>query len=150
MIYNKNGQGALEYLLLLGGAVLIAVIVIALLISTGAPNNKNAQEKARAAQSSIGSVAVAPIIYSTGCDIPSGVNNMDIEYNGGQLTATLDGFPANVSNHPTQPGHAEIFITDLCSGVGSKTVILTSTISATNSSASTTYVFMDNQSQDPP
>ncbi|MDD4662881.1 MAG: class III signal peptide-containing protein, partial [Candidatus ainarchaeum sp.] len=29
---NRKGQGALEYLLLIGGAVLIAVIVIALLV----------------------------------------------------------------------------------------------------------------------
>jgi uncharacterized protein (UPF0333 family) len=30
---DKKGQGALEYLLLIGGAVLVAVIVIALLIT---------------------------------------------------------------------------------------------------------------------
>ncbi|MFH1391367.1 MAG: class III signal peptide-containing protein [Candidatus Diapherotrites archaeon] len=33
MILDKKGQGALEYLLLIGGAVLVAVIVITLLLS---------------------------------------------------------------------------------------------------------------------
>ncbi|MFH0715032.1 MAG: class III signal peptide-containing protein [Candidatus Diapherotrites archaeon] len=32
---NKKGQGSLEYLLLIGGAVLVAVIVIALVITFG-------------------------------------------------------------------------------------------------------------------
>tara|TARA_Y100000310_G_scaffold338782_2_gene429440 strand:+ start:587 stop:841 length:255 start_codon:yes stop_codon:yes gene_type:complete len=33
MTLDKKGQGALEYLLLIGGAVLVAVIVITLLLS---------------------------------------------------------------------------------------------------------------------
>lgn len=145
MNLNKTGQGALEYLLLIGGAVLIAVIVIALLISTGSPNNKSTQDNASAAQSSMGSVAIAPIIYSTGCDIAGGVNDIDIEYNGGILTATLNGASAIITDHPIQAGHAKMFIEDLCLGTGQKTIILTSTNAATNSSASTTYTFLDNQ-----
>ena len=40
---NIKGQGALEYLLLIGGAVLVAAIVIALVtgIPTGTPNPQN-------------------------------------------------------------------------------------------------------------
>lgn len=50
---NKKlrGQGALEYLLLIGGAVLIAVIVIALLVGMGGQSRDTAQEQAdKAAQ----------------------------------------------------------------------------------------------------
>lgn len=34
-MFGKKGQGSLEYLLLIGGAVLVAAIVIALVISSG-------------------------------------------------------------------------------------------------------------------
>jgi hypothetical protein len=49
---NKKfkGQGALEYLLLIGGAVLIAVIVIALLVGMGGQSRDTAQEQADRAQ----------------------------------------------------------------------------------------------------
>jgi hypothetical protein len=50
---NKKirGQGALEYLLLIGGAVLIAVIVIALLVGMGGQSRDTAQDQAdKAAQ----------------------------------------------------------------------------------------------------
>jgi hypothetical protein len=145
MNLNKTGQGALEYLLLLGGAILVGVIVIMLLISTSSPSNKVANENITSAESNLNSVAVAPIIYSVGCDVSGAVNDIDIEYNGGLLTATLNGAPANISNHPTQPGHAKINIVDLCLNTGQKTVILTSTNATTNSSASATYTFLDNQ-----
>jgi uncharacterized protein (UPF0333 family) len=45
MKFNKKGQGALEYLLLIGGAVLIAVIVIALLVGMGSENATTARER---------------------------------------------------------------------------------------------------------
>lgn len=45
-----KGQGALEYLLLIGGAVLIAVIVIALLVGMGGQSRDAAQEQADRAQ----------------------------------------------------------------------------------------------------
>lgn len=46
MKFNKKGQGALEYLLLIGGAVLIAVIVIALLVGMGSSSRANTEKNA--------------------------------------------------------------------------------------------------------
>lgn len=46
MFSKKKGQGALEYLLLIGGAVLIAVIVIALLVGMGGQSRDTAKEQA--------------------------------------------------------------------------------------------------------
>ncbi len=43
---NQKGQGALEYLLLIGGAVLIAVIIIALLVGMGGGGRESAQQQA--------------------------------------------------------------------------------------------------------
>lgn len=45
----KKGQGALEYLLLIGGAVLIAVIVIALLVGMGGQSRDSAAAQAEKA-----------------------------------------------------------------------------------------------------
>ncbi len=47
---KNKGQGALEYLLLIGGAVLIAVIVIALLVGMGGQSRESAQDQATKAQ----------------------------------------------------------------------------------------------------
>ena len=51
MIFTKKkGQGALEYLLLIGGAVLIAVIVIALLVGMGGQSRDSAQDQSNKVQ----------------------------------------------------------------------------------------------------
>ncbi len=47
---KTKGQGALEYLLLIGGAVLIAVIVIALLVGMGGQSKDTAQDQTNKAQ----------------------------------------------------------------------------------------------------
>ncbi|MFA7575852.1 MAG: class III signal peptide-containing protein [archaeon] len=50
---NRKGQGALEYLLLIGGAVLIAVIVIALLVGMGGQSRDTASTQADKAQAAL-------------------------------------------------------------------------------------------------
>lgn len=42
---NSKGQGALEYLLIIGGVVLVAVIVVALLIGMSTDNSENAKKQ---------------------------------------------------------------------------------------------------------
>ena len=46
---DNKGQGALEYLLLLGGAVLIAAVVISLLFNIGTAANAEANTGAESA-----------------------------------------------------------------------------------------------------
>lgn len=43
---NERGQGSLEYLLLIGGAILVAVIIIGLVISTSGTVGDEAQAQA--------------------------------------------------------------------------------------------------------
>jgi len=45
LINEEKGQGALEYLLLIGGAVLVAVIVISLLLSLTGQAKQEAQSQ---------------------------------------------------------------------------------------------------------
>ena len=65
MKFNKKGQGALEYLLLIGGAVLIAVIVIALLVGMGSQNSENSKTRNEEAMA------------ATNIPTPSVVNSVD-------------------------------------------------------------------------
>ena len=66
MIFTKKkGQGALEYLLLIGGAVLIAVIVIALLVGMGGQSRDTAQDQANRVQSATDVPQPAQIVSIT-------------------------------------------------------------------------------------
>jgi len=58
----NKGQGALEYLLLIGGAVLIAVIVIALLVGMGGQSRETANIQAENAQQSLDMPQPASIV----------------------------------------------------------------------------------------
>ncbi|MBS3058735.1 MAG: class III signal peptide-containing protein [Candidatus Diapherotrites archaeon] len=45
-MFSRKGQGSLEYLLLIGGAVLVAAIVIALVISSGTGSGDVTKQRA--------------------------------------------------------------------------------------------------------
>lgn len=66
---NRKGQGALEYLLLIGGAVLIAVIVIALLVGMGGQSRETANTQAENAQQSLDMPQPASIVAIEALDI---------------------------------------------------------------------------------
>ncbi|MFH0906000.1 MAG: class III signal peptide-containing protein [archaeon] len=75
---RKKGQGALEYLLLIGGAVLIAVIVIALLVSMGGKNKQNIQNQTQQVDTLLENIT-APMISSaimTACTATTPVVNL--------------------------------------------------------------------------
>ena len=82
MFKKKKGQGALEYLLLIGGAVLIAVIVIALLVGMGGQSRDTAQDQANRVQS------------ATDVPQPAQIVSVDASYGeciqGGQATITVN------------------------------------------------------------
>jgi hypothetical protein len=63
---KDKAQGALEYLLLIGGAVLIAVIVIALLVGMGGQSRDTAQNQATQAQQSLEQPQPASIVSIKG------------------------------------------------------------------------------------
>lgn len=63
----KKGQGALEYLLLIGGAVLIAVIVVALLIGIGSSSKQGVHDNATTTTQIIQNAPFAPVLDSVIC-----------------------------------------------------------------------------------
>ena len=46
MVFMRRGQGALEYLLLIGGAVIVSAVVIVLLLNTSTTSKGQAQTSA--------------------------------------------------------------------------------------------------------
>lgn len=82
MFSKKKGQGALEYLLLIGGAVLIAVIVIALLVGMGGQSRDTAKEQADRVQQATDVPQPAQIVsvaaaYAN-CNTTTGVAQIDV------------------------------------------------------------------------
>ena len=75
MKFNKKGQGALEYLLLIGGAVLIAVIVIALLVGMGSENATTARDRNKEALEAIDT------------PIPSTISNVTCNTDGNAIVS---------------------------------------------------------------
>lgn len=72
MKINKKGQGALEYLLLIGGAILVAVVVITILSGIGGSGGAQAElnsVSALCASKTQGTCAAAPaVVGGTSCN----------------------------------------------------------------------------------
>jgi len=100
---RKKAQGALEYLLLIGGAVLIAVIVIALLVGMGGQSRDAAKKQADKANATMTQPTAAQITQVTAkyndCVAESAANAKD-----GNAPMTFSWIPGDGSN--------VLFITD--------------------------------------
>lgn len=66
-INSKKGQGALEYLLILGGVLVIAVVVITLIMSTGRSNTDKVNESEQQHSQLIDSTIIPPMILNVNC-----------------------------------------------------------------------------------
>jgi hypothetical protein len=97
----KKAQGALEYLLLIGGAVLIAVIVIALLVGMGGQSRDTAQNQATQAQQALEQPQPASIvnIISDDCNASSGIAKFTLDWQalgeGGTHRFSLEDYQKN-------------------------------------------------------
>ncbi len=67
MNFNKKGQTSLEYLLLLGGALVVAVFVIVLATSTRQTSSDVTEEAVRSYTDLIDQTITPPIISSVSC-----------------------------------------------------------------------------------
>ena len=94
---RKKAQGALEYLLLIGGAVLIAVIVIALLVGMGGQSRDAAKRQADKANATLTQPTAAEITQVTAkyadCTPESTENAKD-----GNAPMTFSWLPGDGSN----------------------------------------------------
>jgi len=118
MMNKKKGQGALEYLLLIGGAVLIAVIVIALLVGMGGQSRGTAQDQATKASKVLDQpqpatvVSVAPGVIGNCTTLTTGDYNGTMSFNwqklseGGTYTMKVYDYSNNAKNVYIQSGGA--------------------------------------------
>jgi uncharacterized protein (UPF0333 family) len=117
MKFNKKGQGALEYLLLIGGAVLIAVIVIALLVGMGSSGRQSTQENATTTTEIVSGTAIAPILNSASCIESSDYLLVNYVSQGGTLSIITDG-ATDANQSAIVSGGTGIDMTTACSAVG--------------------------------
>ncbi|GEM_PF-1105817 len=100
---QEKAQGALEYLLIIGGALVIAVIVIVLILSMGQSNNKQVTDSQNDFQVMIDNTIISPIINAIDCNVESQVTISMIESptNGvhGYKIIVGDGLPLPITGH---------------------------------------------------
>jgi uncharacterized protein (UPF0333 family) len=92
-MFNRKGQGSLEYLLLIGGAVLIAAIVIALVVSSGRGAGQQAQISAycgtlTSLQACASGTARTPAGFTTA--ITPSINCVPVDKNGNTTALTVE------------------------------------------------------------
>ena len=71
---NSKGQGALEYLLIIGGVVLVAVVVVALLIGMSSENTENSKQQSKEFIAST-DLALPSTLLSVICKEKTGVDD---------------------------------------------------------------------------
>jgi uncharacterized protein (UPF0333 family) len=81
-INSNKGQGALEYLLIIGGVLVIAVVVISLIMSTGRSNTDKVNESEQQHSQLIDSTIIPPMILKVNClDQGGNDTNIIVTYN---------------------------------------------------------------------
>ncbi|MDD3178392.1 MAG: class III signal peptide-containing protein [Candidatus ainarchaeum sp.] len=73
VLKNKKGQSSLEYMLIIGGALLVAIIVITVVLSLGNANKDSAESTNQDYQYLIDSTIIPPIITNVDCNIDSNI-----------------------------------------------------------------------------
>jgi len=91
---NKKAQGALEYLLIIGGAILIAIIAITIIVSLGKSNNQVVGENAQGYQDLVDNQIITPLIQ----DIECSTNEIRI-YTAGSVTKGVSGYKYSIDGN---------------------------------------------------
>jgi len=65
---NSKGQGALEYLLIIGGAIVVAVIAVSIIVSISQNNSQNATEKNEQFENFIDNTIIPPVVLTVDCN----------------------------------------------------------------------------------
>ncbi|HRS42282.1 MAG TPA: class III signal peptide-containing protein [Candidatus Diapherotrites archaeon] len=71
MRFKQKGQGALEYLILIGAAILVAVIVVSVVLGTSTSGRQSSEETTRSYQELVTNTIIPPTIISVTCTYDS-------------------------------------------------------------------------------
>ena len=69
MFKKKKGQGALEYLIIIGAAILVAVIVVSLIISLSRSNADSATQQNEQFDNLIDNTMMPPLVITVDCNL---------------------------------------------------------------------------------
>ncbi len=164
---NSKGQGALEYLLIIGGVVLVAVVVVALLIGMSSENTENSKQQSKEFIAST-DVALPSTILSVVCKEKAGNDEYVVKWNathkeGYEYTVLFDdkpiiflpdhsGFeltPADnpivftIADYDTSQGSNPIV--SECSSIGSQTISIKTTNTENDTTSVSNRVFIKSQ-----
>jgi len=105
--YKKTkAQGALEYLMLIGGALLIAVVVILLISSTSRNSTNQAKTNSNNLSKLIDNTIIPPIITDVDCNIDSNVLTITINPPSG---LGMNRFLIKVDNQTPKPADGTFY-----------------------------------------
>jgi hypothetical protein len=125
MILNKKGQGALEYLLIIGGVIIIAIIVIFIIISTSGSSRDTVDSSQEKMNNITDSAIFPPRIKSSACSF---------------LTDGNISFKLNVFESPSKD------VSEYCLYVNNKDANVCSVINLGNLDFNYQYSAADNNS----
>ncbi len=103
---NSKGQGALEYLLIIGGAIVVAVIAVSVVISLGQRNTQAASDSSEQFETMIDNTIIPPVILSVDCN-RTGTSNITVQLNPSPTPGVTEyclyynGIYTNTCNSPT-------------------------------------------------
>lgn len=164
---NSKGQGALEYLLIIGGVVLVAVVVVALLIGMSSENTENSKQQSKEFIAST-DLALPSTVLSVICKVKSGHDEYVVKWNpthkeGYEYTLLFDDKPVVFpSESPVGPSVNPIVFTiasdkrfddepDLvpiiaeCANLGSEAISIKTTNTENDTTAVSNRVFIKPQ-----
>lgn len=104
MIDKKKGQSSLEYMLIIGGALLVAIIVITVVLSLGNANKDTAENTNQNYQYLIDNTIIPPIVTSVDCNINGNVT-ININASGSD---NVSGFKIKVDESLPYPSGLDI------------------------------------------
>jgi uncharacterized protein (UPF0333 family) len=90
-IRNKKAQGALEYLLIIGGALLIAVIALTIIMGLGKSNTQTVGENQQGYQELVDNQIVSPVINDIECS-----TTQILIYSAGSPSVGVSGYKISV------------------------------------------------------
>jgi len=92
---NKNAQGALEYLLIIGGALLIAVIAIVIITGLGKSNIETVDDSQSSYQELVDNQIIPPIISDVECLVNKNIN----VYTAGSPTTGVSNYMFSIDGN---------------------------------------------------
>ena len=116
---NSKGQGALEYLLIIGGAIVVAVIAVSIIISLSNRNSGNVSEQNQQFETFVDNTIIPPMVLSVDCNKAAS-----------RIQVTINASPTPDANsyclfYEGTPS------TDSCKSIGTGTIVYTQTIADT-------------------